>query len=151
MAFSLECAHPDLTWGVGGKKTREAEHPTAAVLRSCHPCRRSLRPHLADSWHGGPVFSRFDIHTMECRITRVHLTHASTERPPTQGPKPSSEEAGSQWPLTPAPPQTRRCAVQLASTLLCASVLRAVSLILSRTSGAVDIPIFTDETRVPRG
>lgn len=64
---------------------------------------------------------------------------------------PSSEEAGSRRPLTPALPQTRRSAVQLAFTLPCASILRAVSLILSRTSGAVDIPIFTDETGVPRG
>ena len=60
------------------------------------PLEMELRLHLADSWRGGPVFSRFDIYNTPYRIICVYLTRVSTKRPTTQKQKHGSEEAGTE-------------------------------------------------------
>lgn len=55
---------------------RETKPPTAVVCldAAAPPLEKELRLHLADSCHGGPGFSRFDMYSTSYRITCVHLT-----------------------------------------------------------------------------
>lgn len=73
-----------------------------------------LRLHLADSWRGGPVFSRFDIYNMPYRIICVYLTPVSTKTHNTEEAKaPQLSGSWTKRPLTSAPPQVRRAQSRL--------------------------------------